>query len=245
MSIPVFDVPMDQATRLIVDWGHSNSSAYVCVANVHMAMEARDDPEFGEIVRTADLVVPDGMPLVWMLRLLGHRLAARVRGPDLMLAVLAMAAKEDLPIGLYGGSEEVLERLTARLHELHPDLKIAVSISPPFRQLHQEEETELSTRLRDSGARVIFVGLGCPKQEKWMARHSHELNAPLVGVGAAFDFHAGAMREAPAWQQNLGLEWVYRLFQEPRRLWRRYLYHNPRFVLLALRQLVQARTSES
>jgi len=210
-----------------------------------MTMEAWDDRAFGEVVRNADLVVPDGMPLVWMLRLLGRRLAVRVRGPDLMLAVLAMAAKEGLSIGLYGGSEAVIERLTARLHELYPDLEIAVSISPPFRQLHQEEEAELSTRLRDSGARVIFVGLGCPKQEKWMARHSHELDAPLVGVGAAFDFHAGTMREAPASMQNLGLEWLYRLFQEPRRLWRRYLYHNSRFVMLALRQLAQPRTSES
>lgn len=215
--------------------------AYVCVANVHMTMEAFDDIAFREIVERADMVTPDGMALVWALRLLGRRHAERVRGPDLMPAVLAWAERTATPVGFYGAAPDTLERLTVRCQERFPRLRIAYVHAPPFRPLTADEDAAVVAAIRSSGARIVFVGLVCPKQERWMAQHVARLDSVLIGVGAAFDMHAGTLEQAPAWLQRAGLEWAFRLVQEPRRLWRRYLHHNPRFVWLFVRQLLLER----
>jgi N-acetylglucosaminyldiphosphoundecaprenol N-acetyl-beta-D-mannosaminyltransferase len=174
-----------------------------------------------------------------MLRALGVRDARRVYGPDLTPIVCRLAAERGVPVGFYGGDDRTLETLVARLRAQHPDLRIEFTHSPPFRSLTREEDAALSEAILDSGVRVLFVGLGCPKQERWMAEHRERLGCALVGVGAAFDFLAGRKAQAPAWMQRVGLEWLFRLAHEPRRLWRRYAVHNPRFVWRALLQLAR------
>ena len=228
-----------RAVQAILEMAESGGGT-TCVATVHMVMEAHDDPAFQRIVNAADLVTSDGMPLVWTLRARGLREAERVYGPDLMPAVCAAAAARGVPIGLYGGSPDVIAQLPQRLAERFPGLRIAFASSPPYRALTPEEDARVVEAIRDSGARVLFVGLGCPKQERWMAAHREQLECAMVGVGAAFDFLAGAKRQAPRFMQRAGLEWLFRLASEPRRLWRRYAIHNPRFVWLALRESLGA-----
>lgn len=239
MTISVLEVNLSQTTyglaaRQVILWALNSECRVVFAANVHMLMEAHDSPAFKEIVNSADLATPDGMPLVWMMRLKGQKDQPRVYGPTLMLHVLEAAAREGVPVGFYGGSPEVLQALTERIQAKFPALNVVYSFSPPFRDLNMEEDFEVSQKINASGARILFVGLGCPKQEKWISAHRGKINAVMLGVGAAFDFHAGVKSQAPAWLQKAGLEWLYRLVVEPRRLWRRYLYHNPRFVLYAV-----------
>jgi N-acetylglucosaminyldiphosphoundecaprenol N-acetyl-beta-D-mannosaminyltransferase len=229
------------AAQEILRWARRGESRYVCVATVNNVIEAYDDPDYRAIIEDADLVTPDGMPLVWGLRLLGVPGATRVYGPDLTPVVCRLAAEQGVPVGFYGGGHDVLEALTARLRQRFPDLKIAYRASPPFRPLTPDEERRTVEDLDRSGARILFVGLGTPKQELWMATHNNEVNAVMLGVGAAFDFLAGNKRQAPRLVQRLGLEWLHRLVHEPRRLWRRYLYRNPRFVVLFARQLLRER----
>lgn len=217
----------------------ANGGGMTCVATVHMVMEAQDDPDYRRLVNAAELVTPDGMPLVWMLRALGVRDAQRVYGPDLTPIVCRLAAERGVPVGFYGGDEQTLETLVARLRAEHPGLRIDFVHSPPFRPLTPEEDAAQSEAILDSGVRILFVGLGCPKQERWMADHRDRLGCALVGVGAAFDFLAGRKAQAPGWMQRAGLEWLFRLAHEPRRLWRRYAVHNPRFVWRALLQLAR------
>lgn len=221
-----------RAATQIVDWGRAGEHRTVCAANVHMVMEGHDDPSFQSIVNAADLVTSDGVPLVWALRLLGVRRATRVYGPDLTLHVCEIAAREGVPLGFFGGSPETLSTLTAHLRRRFPTIRIVYECSPPFRPMTQAEDARVVAAIRASGARALFVGLGCPKQERWMHAHRDLLPMPLIAVGAAFDFIAGRKRQAPSWLQRLGLEWLFRLAVEPRRLWRRYLYHNPRFMAL-------------
>lgn len=217
----------------------AGAGGYVCIANVHMVMEAWDDPGFRHVVDGARMVTSDGMPLVWMLRAQGLSEAERVYGPTLTLHLCERAAAEELPIALYGGTRESLAAFRHFLADRYPSLRVVCAISPPFRPLTEEEDDVFTEAIRDSGARLVFVGIGCPKQEKWMAAHADRLpGAILAGVGAAFDFHSGRVRQAPPVLQRLGLEWAFRLAMEPRRLFRRYAVHNPRFVFLALRQLV-------
>lgn len=227
------------ATRTVLQLAAQGWSGYVCAANVHMVMEGHADPDFQRIVNEADLVTPDGMPLVWLLRRRGHRNQRRVYGPTLMLWVCAAAAIRRIPIGLYGGSEHCLERLVPALQRRFPGLDIVYRHSPPFRPLSAAEDAEIISHIQASDVRILFVGLGCPKQERWMAQHRDRIPAVQIGVGAAFNFHAGLISQAPAWLQGLGLEWLHRLFSEPRRLWWRYCTHNPRFAGLALRQLLR------
>lgn len=229
-----------RACKRIVRWAENRESRYVCAANVHMVMEAYDDPAFLQDVNGADLTTPDGMPLVWALRILGGGPASRVYGPDLMLAVCEEAALTGIPIGLFGGAEDVLSQLCERLAGQLPDLRVAYAWSPPFRPLSPEEEEEAVEAINSSGARILFVGLGCPRQEKWMARHRGRIQAVMLGVGAAFDFLAGSKPQAPRVLQNLGFEWLFRLACEPKRLWRRYAYHNPRFLWLFASALMSA-----
>lgn len=231
----------EDATDRVMRWARDRESRYVCISTVHMVMESFDDHAFRDTVNAADLVTSDGMPLVWGLRLLGIRHATRVYGPDLTPYICARAERDGTPVAFVGGSETTLEQLQRVLHERYPRLRIAHAWSPPFRALTAEEEEQAIARINDSGARIVFVGLGCPKQERWMQRHRGRINAPMLGVGAAFDFVAGNKAMAPDWIQNLGLEWLFRLVTEPKRLWRRYLYHNPRFVRYFVAQLFRDR----
>ena len=222
------------ATAQIAEWAKNNRSRYVCAANVHGVMEAWDDPGFRDVLNAADLVTPDGMPLVWTLRLKGYKAQERVYGPTLMLHTLEMAAAEGIPVGFYGGRPEILEVLIKNMKKKYPGLNVVYAHSPPFRQLTPGEDIGICQEIQDSGLRILYVGLGCPKQERWMADHKNRIQAVMLGVGAAFDFHAGAVSQAPPWMQKNGLEWLYRLTQEPGRLWKRYLWNNPRFVVLSL-----------
>ncbi len=227
------------ATEMILDWSTQRESRYVCAANVHMLMEAFDSPEFMQIVNQADLVTPDGMPLVWMMRLKGQRGQQRVYGPTLMLHILERAAHENTAVGFYGSKPEIVTALIKRMSATYPNLKIAYSFSPPYRDLNSNEDADMVQKINASNTRILFIGLGCPKQEKWMAQHRDQIRAVMVGVGAAFDFHAGVVAQAPSWMQKIGLEWLFRLITEPRRLWRRYLYNNPRFIFLAIFDLLK------
>jgi len=229
------------ATARVVDWANRGESKYVCLSNVHMVMQGWDDPNFRQIINTADLITTDGVPLVWCLRALGVRSAVRVYGPDLTLHVCAAAAQQQLAIGLYGGTAQSLKEFAALLQSRFPAIEIACSIAPPFRPLTAAEDVAYTKQFAESGARILFVGIGCPKQEIWMSEHRGRLNMPMLGVGAAFDFHAGRVKQAPAWLQAIGLEWLFRLLMEPRRLWRRYAWHNPRFVLFFIGQLLRGR----
>jgi N-acetylglucosaminyldiphosphoundecaprenol N-acetyl-beta-D-mannosaminyltransferase len=210
----------------------------VTAAAVNLVMCAREDPLVMEAVLAATLAVPDGQPLVWALKALGHADATRVYGPDLMARFCHRAAAEGLPVYLYGGrTPDALALLEDRLRERFPGLAIVGGYSPPFRELTAEEEEDVIARIDSSGAAVVWVGTGQPKQELWMERMRPRLAAPLlVGVGAAFDFHAGLVSQAPPWMQRSGLEWLYRLSREPRRLWRRYARYNPLFVAGFARQ---------
>ncbi|MCS6952659.1 MAG: WecB/TagA/CpsF family glycosyltransferase [Bryobacterales bacterium] len=226
-----------RATRQIVAWARRGESRYVCCASVNNVMEAYDSAEFRRVMNGADLVTSDGMPLVWGLRRLGLPEATRVYGPRLTEHVLAAAAAEGLPVGFYGCTAEVLAQLRAAVQRRWPQLAIRYAFAPPFRPLRPEEDATVTAAIRTSGVRILFVGLSTPKQEYWMAAHRGRIPAVMLGVGAAFDFLAGTKPQAPAWMQGAGLEWLFRLATEPRRLWRRYLKHNPRFLVFFSFQL--------
>jgi N-acetylglucosaminyldiphosphoundecaprenol N-acetyl-beta-D-mannosaminyltransferase len=230
-----------------MDWMASmiaiGERGYVTAAAVNLVMSAHEDPETMAAVLQATLAVPDGQPLVWALRALGHSHATRVYGPDLMANFCARAASDGTPMYLYGGRDELaLKLLETRLRERFVGINLVGGYSPPFRALSDEEEERVIAEIDGSGAAVVWVGIGQPKQEKWMAHMRPRLQAPLLmGVGAAFDFHAGLVPQAPPWMQRNGLEWTYRLSREPRRLWRRYARYNPRFVVGFARQYLRER----
>ena len=228
---------LEKVVERIAEMARRGAGDYVCFSTVHMAMESYDDGEFGKIVNGADFIVTDGMPLVWMQKLQGAQEAARVRANDLMISLCDYAEKNNLKIGFYGGKPEVIEAIRARAAKDFPNLQIVYAFSPPFRALTEEEDRQITDEINSAGAEILFVGLGCPKQERWMAAHKGKIKAVMLGVGASFDFYAGNVSESPTWLGNLGLEWLYRLTQEPRRLWRRYLILNPRFMTLAALQL--------
>ena len=211
---------------------------YVCASATHLVMATRDDPVLRAAVLGSDLIVPDGQPLVWALNLLGHEIGDRVYGPDLMDRACERAARTGRRMYLYGGRNHgALVQLTRNLRLRHPGLKIVGGYSPPFRELTAAEQAAVVADIARSGAEVVWVGIGVPKQELWMAKMTSRLpHSVLVGVGAAFDFHGGLIPQAPTWMQRHGLEWVFRLAHEPRRLWRRYLRYNPRFVAGFARQ---------
>lgn len=231
----------------VMDWMDAMIAAgergYLTAAAVNLVMCAQEDPDAQAAVLGATLAVPDGQPLVWALHALGHASATRIYGPDLMARFCERAARKGTPIYLYGGrSAEALELLERRLRKRYPGLLIAGGFSPPFRALTAEEQERAVAEIDSSGAQVVWVGTGQPKQEKWMLQMRPRLSAPLlVGVGAAFDFHAGLVSQAPPWMQRSGLEWTYRLAHEPRRLWRRYARYNPRFVAGFSRQYLRQR----
>jgi N-acetylglucosaminyldiphosphoundecaprenol N-acetyl-beta-D-mannosaminyltransferase len=202
-----------------------------------MVMESYVAAEFRALVNKADLVTPDGMPLVWALKKLGVPDATRVYGPDLTLHVCEAAARAGIKIGLYGGTAESLSGFVDFLKRRFQGIEIVCSIAPPFRPLEPDEDANYTRQLAESGAQIVLVGIGCPKQELWMAEHRERLQAVLLGVGAAFDFHSGRVRQSPRVLQRMGLEWAFRLAMEPKRLWKRYARNNPRFVGLLLLQM--------
>ena len=219
-----------ETTDSVAEMAVSGSGGMVCVATVHMVMEAFDDPAFQRIVNSAERVTPDGVPLVAALRLLGIPQAQRVYGPTLTPIVCERAAELGLAVGFYGGTPEVLDAMLQELTRRFPKLRVPFSYSPPFRPLSVAEDAAVIDAIQAADVRVLFVGLGCPKQERWMAAHRDSLACAMLGVGAAFDFLAGTKSQAPRWMRRRGLEWLYRLIAEPRRLWRRYLIGNPRFI---------------
>jgi N-acetylglucosaminyldiphosphoundecaprenol N-acetyl-beta-D-mannosaminyltransferase len=213
------------------------SGHYICVTSVHGIILAKDDPNFAQILNSADIATPDGMPVVWALRSFGCRGQQRVYGPTLMLHLCQSAAQNGHGIYLYGGRPEVLPLLEQRLGEQFPALRIVGRFSPPFRPLTPAEDQQVEQEIRQSGCDLVFVGISTPKQERWMFEHRQSFpGVTMIGVGAAFDFHAGWTAQAPAWMQRLGLEWFFRLTTEPKRLWRRYLLVTPRFIPLWLVQ---------
>jgi N-acetylglucosaminyldiphosphoundecaprenol N-acetyl-beta-D-mannosaminyltransferase len=231
------------ASARILQWARASESRYVCACNVHMVMEAHDVEDFQRVVNAADLVTPDGVPLVWALRRLGLKDQTRVYGPDLTLSVCQAAAEAGIPVGLYGGTQEILDALQKSYRARFPRLEIGYAYSPPFRPLTRDEDEAVVQAINASGTRILFVGLGCPKQEQWVAGHRNRVQAVMLAVGAAFDFHSGRVKQAPLWMRRSGLEWVFRLFMDPRRLWRRYFKNNPRFLWLVMRQLLGESTT--
>jgi len=213
---------------------------YICVTCVHSFLAARSSREVREALNQADIVTPDGMPIVWALRSLGVKEQQRVYGPTLMLYLCEQAARLGHRVFLYGGRPEALPRLVKNLTHWYPSLKVVGSYSPPFRELTPEEDAAVVRQILDSGADLIFVGISSPKQDLWMYRHRAAFpGRVMIGVGAAFDFHAGRVRQAPGWMQQAGLEWLFRLLMEPRRLWKRYLLVTPRFLPLWAREWCQ------
>lgn len=224
------------AIEQIADWVEGEEPHYIAVVPAHSIMDAVDDPAFREVLNASDLATPDGMPLVWILRSRGYEYVNRVYGPDLMVAVFEHFQAKGWKHFFYGGQPGVADKLANRMGAQFPALQIVGTYSPPFRDLTEEEETHVAAMIRESQADIVWVGISSPKQEFWMAEHKDRLDAKvLIGVGAAFDFLSGRKRQAPRWIQRTGLEWLFRWFQEPRRLWPRYSQY-PRFVWLLLKE---------
>ena len=242
LGMGISAINMEMALDSIEDWIARRESHYVCVTPVHSVMEYRKDPNLRRICSASGLTTPDGMPLVWLCRLKGHRHVDRVYGPDLMLALCERSVTRGYRHFFYGGAEGVPEQLAANLQHRFPGLTIVGTYSPPFRPLTPEEDDQAVQMINEASPDVVWVGLGSPKQERWMAAHISRVKAPvIIGVGAAFDFLTGRKRQAPRWMQRNGLEWLFRLLTEPRRLWRRYLVNNPLFILLVLAQALELR----
>ena len=238
---PVHGVTPSTALTVMEQAVAAGRSAFVCFANVHGLVLARQDAELRRAYAEALLVAPDGMPLVWVGRRAGVAVE-RVYGPDMALEACGLAARRGWPVYFFGGGNGVARSFAETARALYPALTIAGVETPPFAPLDAERVAREAAAIARSGARVVLVGLGCPKQEIWMRLAApHAPGVLMLGVGAAFDFHTGRVRQAPEWMMRSGLEWLYRFVQEPRRLWRRYLVNNPVFVVLVLRQLVRGR----
>lgn len=238
LKSPVTALPFQQQMKLILRWAREQTSKVVCVANVHMLVEAYHNIEMNYVMQQADLVTPDGMPLVWMLKLLGAKQQDRVAGLDILQSLCCQAVDHQIQMFFLGSQNLILERMRNRLEQEFPSLKIAGMESLPFRALTPAEDDAIVETINKSGAGLVFVSLGCPKQEIWMSRHKGRIKAVMIGLGGAFPVYAGIQKRAPRWVRTVGLEWAYRLLQEPRRLWKRYLTTNPLFVWLALKQLI-------
>ena len=237
LGVPIDAVSFASAQNQVLAWGHAHDSRYVVLANVHVVVTASRQSDLGAALVAADMVTPDGAPVAWMLGKLGHARQVRVSGPDLTWALLGRCEAEQLPVYFFGSSRETLGLLAKRITGAFPNLMVVGFEAPPFRPMTAAEDDESVQRINSSGAGLVFVGLGCPKQEHWMQLHRGRVHAVMLGVGAAFDFHAGTVVRAPAWMRDHSLEWLHRLLSEPSRLWRRYLVTNSLFVLGAARQL--------
>lgn len=237
VSIDVDVLDLYLALELIFKLIKNKRSSYICLSNVHMCMEAFDMKEFRDVVNNSDLVLADGKPLSIAQRVLGNKNASQIRGQDIMNAICSNSGKKNFNVGFYGGnSNELLANVVQKLQNIYPDINITFTYSPPFRPLTVDEDNDVVKLINRSEIDVLFVGIGCPKQEIWMAQHKEKLNCVMLGVGAAFDFLAGSKKHAPVWMQKSGLEWLFRLASEPKRLWKRYLKQNPRFIYYFLQQ---------
>ena len=244
--LPVLNTSIDVVSwealiSRIAKWASLGESRYVCLCNAHSVVMGRRDAEFRRVIEASDTAAPDGSPVAWLMRKRGVPTQERIDGPSLMWRYAEQATLDGTPIFLYGTTPDTLDKLIAKLRYNFPGLQIAGHYSPPFRPLSSQEEDEVVDMISSSGARVVFVGLGCPRQETWMADISWRIPAVLVGVGAAFDYHAGVVRRAPRWMQKNGLEWFYRLCAEPKRLWRRYFTTNTLFIYYLFRDLLNPR----
>jgi len=242
LGVRVHVVEIPDALNCMETWlGDAESTCrYVVATGMHGVMHAQKDPEFMDIINSADMFVADGISLVWLARVKGFRLRKRVSGADLMSAFLPLAEKKGYSVFFYGDTDETLQALQERLSERHPNLKIAGTYSPPFRSITPEEDAQEVQLINDSGANVVWVGLGLPKQERWMAAHKDQLEAQvMVGVGAAFKFASGRVRRAPSWIGDNGFEWLWRFIQEPRRVWRRVFIDLPQFTWLVALELLK------
>ncbi len=238
IEAPIDSVNWSQAMSRLSGWAAARESRHVCICNVHSVVTARQDLAFSKVIREADMATPDGAPVAWLMRRLGVASQERINGPDLMWHYCAEAAQRNESIYLYGGQQSTLDILQHKLLEHFPGLQIAGAYSPPYRPLTAAEDAAVVEAINASGAGTVWVSLGCPKQEKWMAEHRGRINAVMIGVGAAFDYHAGTIQRAPRWMQRNGLEWLHRVCSEPRRLWKRYLVTNTLFIYYAVRQLL-------
>lgn len=242
LGVGISAINMGMALELIDDWIAHQESHYICITPVHSVMDCQRDPELRRIQNASGMTTPDGMPLVWLSHLYGHDHVDRVYGPDLTLASCERSVEKGYRHFFYGGAEGVPEQLAANLQGRFPSLQVAGAYSPPFRPLTAGEDEEIVQMINQSTPDIVWVGLGSPKQERWIASHVDRLTAPvLIGVGAAFDFHTGRKPQAPPWMQRSGLEWLFRLLTEPRRLCKRYLINNPLFVTLVLLQALGLR----
>jgi N-acetylglucosaminyldiphosphoundecaprenol N-acetyl-beta-D-mannosaminyltransferase len=237
LNVPIAAATFPNAVQHLTSLIEHGRSGYVCVTGVHGVMESQRSPEVMAAHRNASLCTADGMPMVWAAKSVGLREAERVYGPDLMLALCEVAAREGWPMYFYGGAPKTPELLAKRMAERYPGLQVAGCYSPPFRALEESEKVDIADAIRASNARLVWVGLSTPKQELWMADMVTRLDSGLLlGVGAAFDMHTGNIRQAPRLIQRSGFEWLFRLCIEPRRLWRRYLMNNVGFVSLIIRR---------
>jgi len=238
LGVHVSAVDMGSAVLTMESWIAARTPGYVCISNVHTVMESWHDPALRAVHNEAGMVTPDGMPLVWMAHRLGFPKVSRVYGPDLMETMTAVSAQRGYRNFYFGGLPGIPERLEKALTLAHPGLQVVGTHSPPFGPVSDADDAAMVDMINAARPDILWVGLGAPKQERWMAAHRSRLNVPvIVGVGAAFDFLTGAKPQAPRWMQRNGLEWLFRLATEPRRLAMRYLRHNPAFVVQALRQL--------
>ena len=235
LGVDISAVSLDSAVQMIARWARNREKNYVTVTGVHGVIAAQDDPAFKRILNRSGLCVPDGMPIVWLAWLAGHSGVSRVFGPDLMLKVSAVLAERNGSAFYYGSAPGVAEELAGVMEARYRGLRTAGSYCPPFRELTDEEAGAVVDLVNRSGADVLWVGMSTPKQERWMAKFRPMLNVPvMVGVGAAFDYNTGRINRAPPWMQTAGLEWFYRVIQDPRRLWKRYARNNPLFVYYLL-----------
>ena len=224
-------VSWEQAVARIMRWAVAREARIVCLCNVHSVISARRDPALRAAIDCADLATPDGAPLAWLMRKRGYAEQQRINGPDLMWRVLAEAERLQFPVFMLGSTAATLMQLKVAVQNTYPHLPLAGLLAPPFRALTTAEDDAIVDTINDSGARLLLVGLGCPKQEIWMAKHRQRLHVVMLGVGAAFDYHAGTLKRAPPFWQQHGLEWLYRLAMEPSRLLKRYLVTNTLFLL--------------
>jgi N-acetylglucosaminyldiphosphoundecaprenol N-acetyl-beta-D-mannosaminyltransferase len=245
LGVPVHPVRYDQAWDLIRCWAEQRVGRNVCFAAVAVVIHAHDLPDFRLALTTADLVLPDGMPAVWWMRRSGHPDQQRLCGPDLIFKLCGDAASGKIPVGFLGSTPETLRLICQNFRERWPDLDIRYAYGPPLGPLTEAEDSSILDEINKSGTRLLFVGLGCPKQEQWMVRVRSRSQVIMIGIGAAFDVAAGTRRVPPLWVQRMGLQWAYRLGQEPRRLWRRYLRENTRFFCMLVRHWLSRSTSQS
>lgn len=238
LGMRVDELDYGRVINQVVRWADAAESRFMCVSTVHMVMEAYDHADFRRVVNSADLVGSDGMPVIWVSRMLGID-QQRVFAPDLMELLCAEAARRGIKVGFYGSSQTVIDDLCRKMPERHPGLDIAYACSPPFRALTDAELDTIADQINAADARILFVGLGCPKQERWMQRARPRVKAVMLGVGWAFDVCSGHSHAAPGFVQRAGMEWLYRLVENPRKLWRRHLRNNPRFIVLAALQAMR------